>query len=200
MPIRVVKVGGSLFDLPDLAQRLRRWLARQTPAHHVLVAGGGALVEQIRQWHRRQPLDESAAHWMCIDVLTVTAHLLHDRLPEIPLVEDDRWLLGRVGDQGCTIFGPAPWLRHSEPRIRGTRLPASWEVTSDSIAARLAAALLAQELVLVKSRSPRKLTLEGLAAEGLIDGFMPRLAAELPAAAVVDLRSEGFQEFEVQTA
>jgi len=35
LPIRVVKVGGSLFDLPDLAERLHNWLGEQTPAHQV---------------------------------------------------------------------------------------------------------------------------------------------------------------------
>jgi aspartokinase-like uncharacterized kinase len=85
--IRVVKVGGSLFDLPDLPQRLWAWLAAQPRAHNVLMAGGGPLVEQVRTWNRQCAIDETAAHWMCVDLLTVTAHMLHAWLPEIPLVE-----------------------------------------------------------------------------------------------------------------
>ncbi len=188
--IRVVKVGGSLLDLPDLADRLRRWLAVQTPAHHVFVAGGGGLVDQIRQWHSVCPLSDVAAHWMCIDTMTVTAHLLHDRLPEIALIEDDRLLCQRVGHRDCTIFGPALWMRHSEPGIAGTRLPASWEVTSDAIAGRLAVALAADELVLMKSALPAaslSTELSSLAAAGYVDPMLARFAEELPPYRLVNL-------------
>ncbi len=195
--VRVVKVGGSLLDLPDLADRLRRWLALQTPAHHVLVAGGGGLVKQIRQWHSLRPLSVVAAHWMCIDAMTLTAHLLHDRMPEIALIEDDRLLCQRVGHRDCTIFGPALWMRHSEPGIAGTRLPASWEVTSDAIAGRLAVALAADELVLMKSTLPAEsdaTELAALAAASYIDPMLPRLAEELPPYRLVNLRRTPPQE------
>jgi len=195
--VRVVKVGGSLLDLPDLADRLRRWLSAQTPAHHVLVTGGGLLVDQIRRWHAIQPLSNVAAHWMCIDAMTVTAHMLHDRLPEIALVENDRLLCQRVGFRDCTIFGPALWMRHAEPGIAGIRLPASWEVTSDAIAGRLAVALAADELVLLKSSLPAEPTSRGLstlAAAGYVDSTLPRLAEELPPYRLVNLRGDPAQE------
>jgi aspartokinase-like uncharacterized kinase len=189
--IRVVKVGGSLLDLPQFAERLRNWLAVQPPAHNLLVAGGGPLVEQVRAWHAAEPIDDAAAHWMCIDLLTVTAHLLHAWLPEIPLVEDDRLLLQRVGEPGATIFGPAPWMRRAEPGLPGVWLPTSWETTSDSIAGRLAAALPADEFVLLKSALPRRWTsreLSALAAVGYIDPVLARMAPELPPTRLVNLR------------
>lgn len=190
--IRVVKVGGSLFDLPDLGQRLREWLAAQPPAHNVLIAGGGPLVEQIRTWHADEPIEDAAAHWMCVDLLTVTAHMLHAWMPGIPLVEDDCLLCQRVGEPGATIFGPAPWMRHSEPGLPGTWLPSNWETTSDSIAGRLAAALLADEFVLMKSALPRRKTsreLSALAAVGYIDSVLAQMAPELPRTRLVNLRS-----------
>ena len=189
MPIRVVKVGGSLLDLPDLGDRLRGWLRRQSAAHHVLLAGGGKLVDEVRRWHEIRPLADVAAHWMCIDLLTVTAHLLHERLPEIPLVEDDLLLCQRIGDQACTIFGPAPWMRHSESRIAGKRLPASWGVTSDAIAGRLATVMAAEELVLAKSCLPAARDLAGAASEGLLDSALARYGCDLPSIRIVNVRS-----------
>jgi aspartokinase-like uncharacterized kinase len=171
---------------------LRRWLSAQTPAHHVLLAGGGALADQVRHWHQLRPLDQAAAHWMCIDLLTVSAHLLHARLPEIPLVEDDRLLCQRVGERNCTIFIPATWLRHGEARLPGTPLPHSWEVTSDSIAARLAITLGAQQLVLMKSALPDVASDEGIqaySAAGCVDAMLGRLAGELPLVRLVNLRA-----------
>ncbi len=195
--IRVIKVGGSLFDLPQLPQRLRAWLDAQSPAHNVLLAGGGKLVEQVRTWNAAEPLDEADAHWMCVDLLTVTVHLLHAWLPEIPLVEGDDLLFQRVSQPGATIFGPAPWMRHSEPRLPGTRLPANWETTSDAIAGRLAAALRADELVLLKSALPRCRAaddLSALAAVGYIDSVLAQMAPGLPLMRLVDFRSEPVAE------
>jgi aspartokinase-like uncharacterized kinase len=190
--IRVVKIGGSLLDLVGLPDKLRAWLAAQPRAHNVLVAGGGPLVEQVRWWNREiAAVDETASHWMCVDLLTVTAHLLHAWLPEIPLVEDDRLLCRRVGEDGATIFGPAPWMRHSEPGLPGRWLPTDWETTSDSIAGRLAVALRADEFVLLKSDLPkaRSPELSALAAIGYIDPILAQMSHELPATRLVNFRA-----------
>lgn len=190
--IRVVKIGGSLLDLPELPDRLRTWLADQLPAHNVLLAGGGALVDQIRTWHSAESIDEAAAHWMSIDLLTVTAQLLHAWLPEIPLVENDCLLQQRAAEDGATIFSPAPWMRYREPALPGKRLSCSWDTTSDSIAGRLAAALRAEELVLLKSVLPRKRTsieLTALAAVGHIDRMLVQMAHELPPTRLVNFRA-----------
>ncbi len=200
--IRVVKVGGSLFDLPDLADRVRQWLARQSPAHHVFMAGGGALADQVRQWHAMRPLQDEAAHWMCVDLLTVTAHLLHARLPEIPLVEDDRLPCQRVGERDCTIFGPTRWLRHGEPDLPGVRLSPDWDVSSDSIAARLAIALRAAELVLLKRTLPKvgaRDDISELSRSGFVDAMFPRLYGELPNVRIVNIRADSHAEVAFRT-
>ena len=201
MTIRVVKVGGSLLDLPDLPNRIRSWLAAQSAAHHVLIPGGGPFVEHLRKWHAVQPIHETAAHWMCIDLMSVAAHYLHQRLPEIPLVEDDRWLCQRLGDRACTIFGVAPWLRQNEARLPGERLPASWQVTSDSIAARLAYVLGADELVLLKSALPEaseSCDITRLVQAGYVDAMFPRFAQGIRSCRLVNLRLRPFQQIEAR--
>ncbi len=194
--IRVIKVGGSLFDLRDLPDRLRGWLAAQRAGHNVLLAGGGRLADQIRFWNQLSALDDATTHWMCVDLLAVTAQLLNARLPELTIVDEECTLRERLSAAGTTIFSPASWLRNGERHAAGLRLPWNWDVTSDSISGRLAITLGADELVVLKSSLPRDSTgkLGELAAAGFVDKFLPKMAAELPAVRVVDLRTPSTRE------
>ena len=75
-PVVVAKVGGSLFDLPDLRDRLLRWIA-SVPGHRILfVPGGGRLADAIRQFDRQHVLGEERAHWLALHVLSVNAHFV----------------------------------------------------------------------------------------------------------------------------
>jgi hypothetical protein len=69
-------------------------------------------------------------------------------------------------------------------------------VTSVSIAGRLAVTLAADELELLKSSLPRdsRGKLGELAAAGFVDRFLPKMAADLPAVRVVDLRTPSTRE------
>ena len=144
---------------------------------------------------------EVAAHWMCVDLLTVTAHQLHAWLPEIPLIEDDCLLCQRVGEPGAMhLFGPLAWMCDAEPGLPGTWLPSSWETTSDSIAGRLAAAPRADEFVLLKSALPRRRASRELRARaviGYIDPLLALMAPELPPTRLVNLRAEPWIEARV---
>lgn len=64
--VRVVKLGGSLLWQPHLPGRFREWLAEQPPRANVLVVGGGAFVEGLRELDRTQNLHPSTVHWMAI--------------------------------------------------------------------------------------------------------------------------------------
>jgi aspartokinase-like uncharacterized kinase len=192
--LRVVKVGGSLFEAEDLPDRLCDWLEAFPPGPCVLVAGGGGMVDELRRLDKLRPLGEAAAHWAAISIMDVTAWLLATWL-QFDVTSDYAGLQDRLYDADEPIvFAPGRFLREVEPKLLGTRLAKNWEVTSDSIAVRLATVLVAGEVVLLKSAPPEgapapdggsfPLTareLERLVLGGYLDTFLPRLAGEAPA-------------------
>src|SRR5262245_59454583 len=85
-PLRVVKLGGSLFDFSGFANASRTWLAAQSGMGCLLIAGGGRLVEAIRQAQGVHRFDDRAAHWLAIRAMTATAELAAAILPEAAVI------------------------------------------------------------------------------------------------------------------
>ena len=194
-PIRVVKLGGSLLDWDALPQQLRRWLALGQPARTLLVVGGGRWVDAVRREDVRRHLDERTAHWTCIDAMSVTARLVADWIREAVLFDDVGRFLASSEETPLAILDVGRFLRDVEPAMPGDRLPESWDVTSDSIAARVARIVGAAELVLLKSALPDgSASPQAMAEAGYVDRFYPRAAASLPRVRCVHLRSDGFDE------
>ena len=192
MPIRVIKVGGSLLDWPALPMTLRRWLAEQSPGLNVLLCGGGDLADVVRRADRDFQLGESCSHWLCIDVMSITARLLARILGDASLVTDYEELLGRVarGEAGGIVFDAALFLRDRESSLPGCPLPHDWSVTSDSIAARLAEAIAADELVLLKSSDPPAGNLAEMVAAGYVDRHFAAYAKITMKLRLVNLRCD----------
>jgi aspartokinase-like uncharacterized kinase len=145
----VVKVGGSLYDLPDLGGRLRRWLGELPARHVLLVPGGGAAADAVRDFDRLNRLDEDTSHWLALRALTVNAHALAALLRPAEVVTawgecPAAWRRGGVAVADCHAF-------LAEDESRPDHLPHGWHVTSDSVAARLARLGGAGELILLKS-------------------------------------------------
>jgi len=198
---RVIKLGGSLLDFQRLVPALRTWLAAQAPMPSVMIVGGGSLADAIRAAFDTHGLDEEAAHWLCIRLLGVTAELAARLLPEAVLVKQFDDLLVMQGAASLAIFEPEQFVREETSLLerlceRGIRsLPHCWDVTSDSIAARLAVLLRADELVLLKSGLPTdRTTLQEAADTGYVDRHFPAAAAELTRIRCVNLRSGAFAE------
>jgi len=190
MLTRIVKVGGSLLTWPPLADALRTWLARQPPALNVLLPGGGTLVDVIRRADRDLSLGDEAAHWRCVDLLSVTARWLTAKLGDVPLLEthDELLFCRNARQRARVVFDVREWLQRHEPSGAGRRLPHDWSVTSDSIAARLAEVIGADELVILKSADPPAESVAKLAIAGYIDRHFPPAAAALAVVRFVNLR------------
>jgi aspartokinase-like uncharacterized kinase len=200
--LRVIKVGGSLLEAPDLPDRLFTWLENLPPARCVMLAGGGGMADELRRLDKLRPLGEAAAHWAAISIMDVTAWMLAAWMQEFDITSDYAALTDRLYDaEDPIIFAPARFLREVEPKLMGTRLARSWEVTSDSIAVRLATILVANEVILVKSAPPKfahdftnngmlrvsGANLEELALSGYVDTYLPRLVGEAPPICVCPL-------------
>ena len=166
MVLTVAKVGGSLYDLPDLAARLRQWVGTvRGPV--LLVPGGGDGADVIRRWDRLHGIGEEAAHWLALRTLSVNAHFLagllgvtvHDRAAEQPA--------------GLGVLDAHAFCQIDEGRP--CSLPHLWDVTSDAIAARVAEAAKA-DLVLLKSIDlPAGMNWKDAAAGGLVDPTFPKV-------------------------
>jgi len=159
----VIKVGGSLLGLGGWPAILADLVAHDPAA--LLVVGGGALVDGLRAIdavHRRSP---TLMHDLAIDAMSLTARIVADALG-VPVVRT-------AAEPG--VLDAAAWLRSSG---RAAPLPAGWDVTSDSIAACVAAAT-GRGLLLAKRSPPpdEGPDLQRLAAAGWVDAHFPRAAA-----------------------
>jgi aspartokinase-like uncharacterized kinase len=164
--LTVVKVGGSLFDLPELGACLMRWLADLSPSGVLLVPGGGPTADVIRDFDRRHRLGEEKSHWLALRALTLNARILAELLPRSRLVE-------YPGDKpdGIAILDPFAFCLCDERNHPADALPHSWTVSSDSIAARVAVASSARGLILLKSVTiPQEMSWARARCEGYVDG------------------------------
>ena len=155
----VVKLGGSLWTAPSLRAWLKAVVEVAGPAR-LVVPGGGPFADAVRTAQPVLGFDEVAAHRMAILAMQQYAHALASLEPRLPLFENEAQL--RSSRAGIWL----PWA------LAGTtaELPASWSVTSDSIAAWLARRLDARGLVLVKSvPAPKPLNWARLAHAGIVD-------------------------------
>jgi aspartokinase-like uncharacterized kinase len=169
-PSTVVKVGGSLFDLPDLGPRLQSWLNELFPDDFLLVPGGGPTADIIRDLDRRHGLGEEKAHWLALRALSLNARFLAELLPNTVVMEHpEEWSAGRLAVR-AGILDPFAFSCSDEHDHPENALPHSWTATSDALAARVAVVAGAQQLFLLKSVTvPNGISWEEASRRGLVD-------------------------------
>lgn len=189
-PFIVIKVGGSLFDLPELPGIIMHVLAQRPETSPFLVAGGGPAAGLVREWDRVHGLGDESAHALALEAMDLGTSLLAHFFPDVRLVRSEEQARMAVGDHALSILCAGCFIRAAD----GDGHPAlehSWRVTSDSIAAWSARVLDAAELVLMKSvPAPRDLDLIGAAEAGLVDECFPTMAGDMPAIGWVNARAD----------
>ncbi len=169
----VVKIGGSLLRQAP-PRPLLAHLAALAPV--VLVPGGGALADAVRDAQPHLGLSDKAAHAMALLSMEQMAHALADLEPEFVPCRT----LGQLTQPRSRA---ALWFPAQVTLATGD-IAESWDVTSDSLALWLAKRLEAPRLVLLKAPgAPVPATppadtaaFSALAAAGLVDAAFPGLA------------------------
>lgn len=185
---RVVKFGGSTLSASDHAGLLSKWLGAQQPAQSIVVVGGGDEIRRIARRQQEEHFSDDEAHWECIDVMRDNTRRLHRKLPQWLSLATIAELPPPDGQGQTYLLDPRSFME--DDAKQRSPLPESWDVSSDSIAARVAERFNADELVLLKSTLPRDVRRLGK----YVDLFFATAAKRLKSVRFVNLRDEAFAE------
>lgn len=171
MSIFVAKLGGSLAFSP---QR-EAWLAALTASVRplILVPGGGPFAEAVRAAQAPTGFDDAAAHRLAL--------LAMEQFAVVLAGHSDRFVLASSrGDiEAALEAAKIPVWLPSAMTLEAAEIPASWDATSDSLAAWLAGLVGARRLLLIKSCDlERPAAPSELAASKIVDPLFPRFAAQ----------------------
>ena len=150
-----------------------RIIIDRLPAPVLVVAGGGPTADAIRGFDRVHDLGEEISHWLALRTCTVNGHFLSHLLESTPVVADIA-SVARVAIVDLFAFAV-------EDERRVDHWPHRWNVTSDSMAVRVANVADAHELILLKSID---FSFEGdwrrAGVEGAVDPFFADAVARTP--------------------
>jgi aspartokinase-like uncharacterized kinase len=176
----VVKLGGSTADHKEMEVWTAALAGASLPI--IIVPGGGAFADQVRDEQNRLGFSDAAAHAMAILAMDQFGHVILDRHERFSAARSPEEIEQVLADGKIPVWLP------SAMAIPAPDIPASWDVTSDSLAAWLTGRLSAQALLLVKQS--RAFTehdgVADLMARGIVD---VHFATMLPAG--VDLLIAG---------
>ncbi|KQT47510.1 amino acid kinase [Aureimonas sp. Leaf454] len=160
--ILVVKLGGSCASSPDF----NRWLQAIEKATRpiVLVPGGGPFANTVRRYQPRLGYDDAAAHHMAILAMEQFGWAL------VSLGQRLVPAASREAVKAALAEGRIPVWMPAATALAAPEIAQDWTVTSDSLAAWLAASLPGASLLLVKQIDvPADVTLEALAGAEIVD-------------------------------
>ncbi len=140
----VVKLGGSFAASAALLPWLRAIAAGAGGV--VLVPGGGPFADAVRTAQLRMGFDDAAAHGMALLAMGQYALLLASLSAALLPAADPPAIARALAAGRVPVWTPPATLGPAEG------VPASWDVTSDSLALLLAGWLAAPRLLLVKQR------------------------------------------------
>lgn len=171
-PINVVKLGGSIVRGTTLESWLEVIAIAKQPI--VIVPGGGALADEVRECQRRLGFADATAHRMALlamDQLAWAVAGLQAGLVVGTREEELREILNRGQ---AAIWAPSALIADRSD------VEATWRLTSDSLAVWLAGRLGAGNCYLIKSVSMarRSRSASALVRDGIVDEAFSDMIAD----------------------
>jgi aspartokinase-like uncharacterized kinase len=168
----VVKLGGSVIR----SNALGRWLDAivAAPQPIVVVPGGGALADEVRNCQSSLGFGDRAAHRMALLAMDQLAWAVAGLRPgfEVGATEED--LARALAARRIAVWAPYALVADR------AGIEESWRLSSDSLAIWLAARIGAPRCYLIKSVTRRGASLGArqLAHDGVIDEAVPSMLGE----------------------
>ena len=168
----VIKLGGSLLGTPEL----EAWLgivSRYGDGKVVIVPGGGIFADAVREAQLLSGISDKVAHHMAVQAMDQYGVLMAGLNRKLVTAASELEIAERGWQHRGIVWLPSRMVCADED------IPASWEVTSDSLAAWLAHTLGAEHLVLVKSLRPAssRNTFEALLQDDMVDAQFAHFSA-----------------------
>lgn len=185
----VFKIGGSLLNLLELATRIRSVLEQRADQDCLLIVGGGAAADVVRDWSQVHTLSDETAHCLAVSSMGLNRELLEGML-DLRSVSSREAANSAWAEQHSPLLLDVKTFARLEEVESGSALPHTWSVTSDSLAAWVAVRWPASELVFVKSvPCPSDLTASQACELQLVDEYFPMLSKDVPLVSWCNLRS-----------
>jgi aspartokinase-like uncharacterized kinase len=167
--LTVAKLGGSHAFSP----LLRPWIGaiERAAGSIVLVPGGGPFADAVRSAQREMGFDDRAADSMALLAMAQYGTALAGIGTCLALAETEQEIRALAASGRVPVWSPMRMVR-AAPDV-----PATWDVTSDSLALWLARRLGADRVLLVKHRGATAESLPALVREGFLDSAFPGFAA-----------------------
>jgi aspartokinase-like uncharacterized kinase len=160
----IVKLGGSLSQSDTLVNCLNRVEQNYPDRAVVIVPGGGAFADQVRLAQHHWQFDDRTAHRMAILAMQQMALLIKGLKSDFSIACSVTDIWKQLHQQKIVIWSP------DIIELDNAAIQASWDITSDSLAAWLAMTLSARELILVKSAMiDENFSIQQLAKQNIVD-------------------------------
>lgn len=160
----IIKLGGSLSRSDVLVNCLNAVEKNYQGRAVVIVPGGGAFADQVRLAQQHWQFDDNTAHHMALLAMQQMALLFKGLKPDFAIADTVTAIQEQLDRQKTVIWSPGII------ELDNAGIPASWDITSDSLAAWLAKTLSATELILIKSAAiDAGLSLNQLAEQHIVD-------------------------------
>ena len=142
----VVKLGGSLLKSGWLLPCLDKLIDEKYAAQGVVVVpGGGVFADQVRDLQQEFHFNDSIAHNMAILAMQQMALFIKGLKTDFALTGSTCRISSIINKTNIVIWSPAL------AELDSAGIKSTWDITSDSLSAWLAAKLMADELILIKS-------------------------------------------------